>query len=101
MSRATHDRLSHLIVHRQILEMRNAINQIPYNDPYRDFAINQANDTENKLLEALRKQDLMDAASPDMLEALQDFVDSHDKEDGFVSNAIYDKAVAAIKKATE
>lgn len=56
---------------RQISEMWDAVNQIPANDPDRDYAINQAQECENKMREAYLKQEKLRDAAPELLDALK------------------------------
>lgn len=56
---------------RQISEMWDAINDIPTNDPDRDYACNQAQETENKLRESYRKQEQLRDSAPELLQSLE------------------------------
>jgi uncharacterized protein with von Willebrand factor type A (vWA) domain len=89
-------------INQQCFEMWDAINLIPENDPDRNHAIYEARETEKRLHEQYRKQEQLENAASELLEALQELLgeakESHLESGSFESLR---KAEAAIKKATE
>lgn len=88
-------------VEQHIAEMWDAIENIPRSAKDRDKAIESAANTENELRDMLKAKEVIEAAAPDLAEALNDIVEQFKKVAPLYSKDedIINKAITALKKA--